>query len=366
MWEASSSSPPVATAVDATPPASQQGRPLYAAVLFVDLVNSSVFASVMSLAEYAAYLDDFHTTCGRQCEYYFNTFLKGAYRPGRDYTYQIAGDELLVFAHSGRPQNDVYQLAGLAITLKAAWLTSDQNRSRIQRRAPVAEISAGIHHGPLWAVPQGEGWRLSGYGINVAKRVESLSRNGQHYRIFLSDQAFKQIHHLLRNMVFGARLRYEVKGILGDVGMYEVTHSFQDTHRRIDPHFAEKLQAMLVDAITLATQDLWMNDLFQVWSKRQHGGVMDEAMELCRRVLRHSPDNPSALYHLAHAYHERNDLKMAELLLRELTRYWPHFADGYLEFGRLLQQMSQSDEASEALRRSLWLGALEAKDDLEG
>ena len=213
-------------------------------------------------------------------------------------------------------------------------------------------------------MPQGEGWRLSGYGINVAKRVESLSRNGQHYRIFLSDQAFKQIHHLLRNLIFGARLRYEVKGILGDVGMYEVTHSFQDTHRRIDPQFAEKLQAMLVDTITLATQDLWMNDLFQVWSKRQHERVTDEAMELCRRVLRHSPDNPSALYHLAHAYHERNDLKMAELLLGELTRYWPHFADGFLELGRLLQQTTQDEQASEALRRALWLGAEEAKGDL--
>ena len=105
-------------------------------------------------------------------------------------------------------------------------------------------------------------------------------------------------------------------------------------------------------------------DLFQVWSKRQHERVTDEAMELCRRVLRHSPDNPSALYHLAHAYHERNDLKMAELLLGELTRYWPHFADGFLELGRLLQQTTQDEQASEALRRALWLGAEEAKGDL--
>lgn len=86
------------------------GRPLDAAVLFVDLVNSSVFASVLSLEEYAVYLDDFHETCRCQCEFYFKNFLKGAYQEGKDYSYKIAGDELLVFAHSDRPQNDVYQL----------------------------------------------------------------------------------------------------------------------------------------------------------------------------------------------------------------------------------------------------------------
>ncbi len=344
---------------------SASGEPLNAAVLFVDLVNSSVFASVLSLEEYAMYLDDFHETCRRQCEFYFKTFLKGAYQEGKDYSYKIAGDELLVFVHSDRSQNDVYQLACLAVTLKAAWLTSEQNRNRLKRRAPVAEISAGIHHGPLWAVKVDSGWHLNGYGINVAKRIESLSRNGKHYRIFLSDQAFKQIHHLLRNMIFSKRLRFEVKGILGDVGMYEVAHTFLDSNRRIDPHFIEKLQTMLVDAINLATQDLWMNDLYQVWSKKLHDRVTDEAMEVCRRVLLHSPEDPSALYHLAQAYQERNDFKMAELLLRELTRYWPHFADGYLEFGLLLREMNQTDDAQDALRRSLWLGAEEAKGDLQ-
>jgi len=332
-----------------------------AAVLFVDLVNSSVFASVLSLEEYAAYLNDFHETCRLQCEFYFKIFLKGAYQEGEDYSYKIAGDELLVFAHSNRPQNDVYQLACLAITLKAAWLTSEQNRKRLSRRAPVAEISAGIHHGPLWAVKMDNGWHLNGYGINVAKRIESLSRNGRHYRIFLSDQAFKQVHHLLRNIIFSKRLNYEVKGILGDVGMYEVAHTFLDSHRRVAPRFIEKLQGMLVEAINLATQDLWMNDLYQVWSNKQHEGVTDEAMEVCRRVLLHTPEDPSALYHLAQAHQERKEFKLAEVLLRELNHFWPHFADGYLEFGRLMRVMKHAVSAENAMRRAFLLGADEAK-----
>lgn len=112
-------------------------------ILFMDLIDSSVFASVLDPRQYAALIDSFHRTCIDQCRHFFNGFLEGRYLEGRDYSARISGDELLVFLHSGRPHNDVYLLTCLAATLKVAWLAAPLNRRRVARRQPVSQLSGG-------------------------------------------------------------------------------------------------------------------------------------------------------------------------------------------------------------------------------
>ena len=356
------SSLPKPTDPNATLPSEAPGAlagdagPIEAAVLFVDLVNSSVFASVLGLKEYADYLGSFHEMCISQCAHFFDVFLEGRYRQGRDYRASIIGDELLVTMYTGKGHNDVYLLTCLAAVLKAAWLVSPANIERLQRKTPVGEISGGIHHGPVWAVPADNGYDFAGYALNLAKRVESHSRTGNHYRIFLSDQAFKQIHFRQRNLIFAPGQRFDPKGIFGHIICHELAHSFLNPVPRMTPVVSKILQDRLVDLIQPAFQDLWVHDMYQVWSESTHKGVTDECMNLCRNVLRHSPDDPVSLYHLAQAYRERGDQEAAILLSRELCAAWPQFADGHLELGKALQVHGDAEGANTARCKARILG----------
>ena len=113
-------------------------------VMFVDLVDSSIFSSVLSLKDYSEYVLSFQETMRLQCEHFFEKFLAGRLERNVHYNFEIVGDELVVFMHSDKPANDVYLLATLAITLKAAWLASPMNRERIQRRAAAAGVRPGL------------------------------------------------------------------------------------------------------------------------------------------------------------------------------------------------------------------------------
>jgi class 3 adenylate cyclase len=329
-------------------------------ILFMDLIDSSVFASVLDLRRYAALLDSFHRTCIGQCRHFFDGFLEAKYHEGRDYSARIIGDELLVFLHSGRPHNDVYLLACLAATLKAAWLAAPLNRRRVARHQPVSQLSGGIHWGPVWAKPAGDRFDYAGYAINMAKRIEGHSRAGTRYRILLSDQAFKSVHTQQRNLLFGPCLTFESKGMLGIVSTYELAGTFLQLAPRLDPALVRPARSVLSQAIRSTTRDLWMHDFHQVWSESRHGRVTDEAMAACRGVLHHEARDPVALYYLGQGLRERGDLESARIVLQELTLAWPRFGDGHWELAKVLQAAGHGDAAAEASRKAVLLGIEEA------
>src|SRR6476659_6090198 len=92
------------------PPEGGEGA-LETAVLFMDLVASSEFASVLGLEEYAKYVDSFEQLCREQCAYFFEVVHKSkGWREGRDYEFQFVGDELVVFMHTDNARQNVYQL----------------------------------------------------------------------------------------------------------------------------------------------------------------------------------------------------------------------------------------------------------------
>ena len=119
--------------------------PLDTAIMFVDLVDSSVFASVLGLKEYADYVESFHEVVRVQCDHFFEHCLKGKYEKGPDYEYYVMGDQLVFFMHTEKPSNDVYLLTTLGITLKAAWVASPFNR-------PIGDVnfrySGNINYSP--------------------------------------------------------------------------------------------------------------------------------------------------------------------------------------------------------------------------
>lgn len=339
--------------------------PLDAAIMFVDLVDSSAFASVLGLKEYSDYVRSFHEIVQRQCDYFFKRYLGKKYEEGRDYHYSIVGDELVFFMHTGKSPNDVYLLAILGITLKAAWISSPLNRRRISQRSSPAEIAIGINFGQVWARRLGDGFDKQGYAINLAKRIESYSRNGQHFRIFLSDAAYKLIHTRMRNLLFSGREYASGKGIVGRFGVYEIVDAFVDSVGRLDPDIAAQFEELMEAAIDRSSRDLWIHSAYQISNEKTHRAVTRKAADRCRSVLNYQPENPVALYYLAQFHREAGNHEMAEISLVQLLRAWPNFADGYLEFGECLVKLGKTAEARNAFLHAERLGIAEAGERRE-
>ena len=335
-------------------------------ILFVDLVDSSVFASTLSLEAYASYVAGFKDAALQQCRYFFDEYLGGKYRPQIDYTAAIVGDELVVFLRTGKPGNDVYLLTVLAVLIKAAWLGVPFNRDRIGRDMPPSEVAAGINHGSVWAVWQEGRYQFTGYSINLAKRIESKSRDGDRYRILLSDHAGKLISQKVRNLIFGRRVLFEAKGILGHVGYRELAFTFLNPVERLSPVLALGVRGILDRAMHAATHGSWIHDLIQNWSEAESGCVTETAIEVARQMLSHEPTHPVALYFLAQGLKERNRWEDARLVLKSLTEIWPYFGDGQWEYAKVLRHVGDGEKAAEVFRVASLLGVPEARAEIGG
>ena len=322
--------------------------PLHVAVLFADMVSSTEFASVLTLEDYAALGETFETTCRETCLSFFGAKPE-KFLPEQAYSFQVIGDELVVFLHTDRPHDDVYQLVCLSIALKTAWLGVPHNAERIASGRPSCELAVGVHSGPVWATRGADGFRLSGFAINLAKRLESASRHGDRFRIFVSDPAFKLVNRRMRNLIFGPRELVELKGVGTPFGVYELVESFVDPVRRLPLELGKRFMNVARAALATNSFDLWIHSCLQVAEGARNELVSDECLELCHRVLSIDPQNAVALYYAAEAEVERGELGAARLYLDDLTRYWPTLGDGWLALGRL---QNRSDDQAGA-RRSL-------------
>jgi class 3 adenylate cyclase len=309
----------------------------------MDLVSSSDFASVMSLHDYAEYVSAFHDLCKRQTRFFFRTLSK---TEGLDYTVQVVGDEMVVFLHTENPANDVYLLICLAVTLKCGWLGAPRNSERLFSGLSSTGLAAGINSGLIWSQKTPEGFSKCGFAINVGKRVESASREGERYQILISDPAFKQINRRIRNLLFGPRRILPMKGIVVPVGIYEVAECFMNVGKRLEPDLLKDFSNVARQALQRNTFDLWVHTCWQVYQASLAGDrISDEALSLCEHVLNIDPINPGALFHAGQAMQERNDLGTARLYAEDLTRHWPKLADGWLELARIYRAMGKKDDA---------------------
>ncbi len=339
---------------------------LHTSILFVDLVSSTDLAAAVGLEEFASFGRAFRATCLEQCRYFFEsrTRKRGYERDGRHYEFRVEGDELVVFLHTDRPHDDVYQLICLAIALKCAWLGVAPNAARLASGRPTFEIAAGIHSGPVWATRTDLGFDRSGFAIHLAKRVESASRQGERFRIFVSDPAFKLINRRMRNLLFGPRMVAALKGMAPTIGVYELIDSFVDPSRRMTPEarktFAETARA----ALATNTFDLWIHSCLQVSEGAGRDVPSEEAVRLCRQVLNIDPENPVALFYAAEGETGRGNPETARLYLEDLTRSWPTLADGWLVLGRLLLVLGEESEARRCILQARRHGAAIGEEPL--
>jgi class 3 adenylate cyclase len=338
--------------------------PLDSAILFVDLVSSSQFASILTLEEYADYLETFREVCVSQTEFFFGHVHEGKYQRGKDYETTFLGDQMIIFLNSERPSNDVYQLVCLAITLKCAWLGSPMNAGRVASRMPTTDIACGIHSGAIWAKRREDGYDRWGFAINLAKRIETVSREGEHFQVFLSDAAYKRISRQLRNLLTGPRLALPLKGVVAPIGLYEIHESFVDPFKRLAPQFAEDFRQVARQALASNRFDEWIHSCLQVSEESKNGCVTSECLELCLETLKINSQNAVALYYAAQGLRERGQEEMAVLYLQDLTKAWPCFGDGWLELGRSQKRLGLQREARLSLLQARRCGVPEEEEEL--
>jgi class 3 adenylate cyclase len=343
-----------------------QSGPLDTATLFVDLVSSSDFASVMGLREYAEYVGEFHQLCYEQCRFFFDGVHKGLYAPnGLDYEVKVVGDEMVVFLHTNKPANDVYQLICLAVTLKCGWVGLPVNRGRLEAGLSCSELAAGINAGLIWATRTATGFDRSGFAINVAKRTESASREGDRFRVMVTDPAFKRINRKLRNLLFMPRRLVPMKGIVVPIAVYEVGECFLNLQTRLAPHFLSGFRQVAEEAMRANSFDLWLHTCHQVTEAALHEDtITDDCLEWCQRVLNIDPSNAGALFHAAQGMRERDDPETSALYLKDLTKNWPTLPDGWLELGRVQKILGDLKGARESILMARRLGVDPAEEAL--
>ncbi len=212
----------------------------FATILFLDIMNSSEYANVLSVEEYfQTFLKEFQETVLRTTALYFSHESSGIYNSSNYYV-DIAGDEARIFLFSDNRGLDVQTALNLAVLIKMSWLTGNFNRVRINHRKPPEDLGVGINSGYLYRKENG---KLEGFAINLAKRIENHSRLGHSSKIMIHkisrtilDSYIKdadinmcitiqcQSIYLPQHYFYEFTGNIELKGIAQPIPMYEVQY----------------------------------------------------------------------------------------------------------------------------------------------
>ncbi|MCH9035284.1 MAG: adenylate/guanylate cyclase domain-containing protein, partial [Planctomycetes bacterium] len=220
-------------------------------ILFADIMGASEVSNHKTTREYFEFVRAFQKIFLEICREHLEAFQD----PDENYyLYDARGDEglLMIFPPTEESVFDFGRDVDTAITiafgLKRRWLLSDENTNRIKDSGllPI-DIGIGIHVGHTWIDqsqasknrseqnppdPQNPtGAKPEGYAVNLAKRVESHSRNGRYTNVFLSEAAHGAWQNSPdeRTIIFDEQQVIEPKGISRKIAVFEVKHHFLPT-----------------------------------------------------------------------------------------------------------------------------------------
>jgi len=160
-----------------------------AIVLFADLVGSSEVANSLSPEDYwIRYVSNFHAAVSIAQE------KARLDRP--TCRFELTGDECAIFSPWRNDKSlavRVHEIFRFTYILKATWFISPFNITRMSDHKTPREIAVGAHCGTLmkFNTPKLQSrykdgpWYL-GHTTNVAKRIESISRERQHLNMCIS------------------------------------------------------------------------------------------------------------------------------------------------------------------------------------
>lgn len=189
------------------------GSRVSATVLFSDIRDFVAHCESMEAEEVTSMLNS-----------YFSEMVGVIQKNGGEID-KFIGDAILAVFYPG-PGN----ASEAATTLQAIYCAMDMrtrlatfNERRVNSGKAPLEIGIGISFGQVISGPIGAENRMDftviGDVVNIASRIEKLSRSGKHTRILFSDSVEKQIRGLLEYEVFGGG---SIRGKLEEVQVYEL------------------------------------------------------------------------------------------------------------------------------------------------
>jgi class 3 adenylate cyclase len=197
-------------------------------MLFSDLMSSTEMAKILTLQKYDQMIADFQTVMYEVATDHLCQF--GYVGGGADSEWSIVGDELRVFLYSGDNRFDVRNALLIALKIKLGWLVSDFNQKILKEGRLVSRIGVGMNCGKVirdvrpWRVKQGSAQpNVEGYAINVTKRIESSTRNGQGYQVTVGDSFWRVCGDgNPLNVEFGRPQTQVFKGLGQSITVYEL------------------------------------------------------------------------------------------------------------------------------------------------
>ena len=203
-------------------------------IMFIDIVGASEVSNYLSPAAYKDFVLQFQRMFAEICRDHFATTLN-AIAP-EDRLFSARGDEGILMIY---PKMQPEQMAlfiddyiQIALELKRRWLYSDINRRSVRNGIVPVGLAIGIHVGQIYlaeSVEDGEvSRRPEGYTINLAKRVEAYSRNGETTHIFVSETAQGLLNRLAdeKTYIFSEPHSITAKGFSRAIRGFEVKHHF--------------------------------------------------------------------------------------------------------------------------------------------
>jgi class 3 adenylate cyclase len=340
-----------------------------ATILFADLMNSTELAKNLTLLEYDEMLVDFQNTMFEVVSHHLDYF--GYKGEGVDSEWSISGDELRVFLYSDNMDFDIRSALLIATKIKLAWLSSAFNQRVLSEQRLVSRIGVGINCGKVikdvrsWRVKIGNaGPNIEGYAINLTKRIESASREGNVYQVMVGASLYKRCQQNKRmNVAFSHPRSLVFKGLGQKIPVYEVV-SF--INFEILPSMPASLQEGLMEKMENTVRDAMPEPWIFIVLLRSYISMLvsssDEdadikAVELAQQALDVVDYKPVIYNMLGWLYTNGKNVRNLEMAFHYLDQCLglePKNEAALLHRARILEEMGQTDLARHAYQEILF------------
>jgi tetratricopeptide (TPR) repeat protein len=228
-----------------------KGQEFQAVILFADIMNASEISNNTSIENYAYIINQFHKCAADVYEFIgLNNFQN------KIVELTLRGDEVWLILRSaplekvGSPKEkiemalarDVRDAIRFGIAMKLLWRATEYNRDRIIEDIFPRDLGIGIHQGPVYfykdkELPSSLDKKESseGYSINLAKRIETESRNGEKSEILVSGSIKYWSEKIKIRLDFQKQIpKDKLKGLSTNFSIYEIINVKDDFANLID------------------------------------------------------------------------------------------------------------------------------------
>ena len=341
-----------------------------ATILFADLMNSTELAKNLTLLEYDDMLGNFQDTMFEVVSHHLDYF--GYEGEGVDSEWSISGDELRVFLYSENMDYDIRNALLIATKIKLAWLSSGFNQRVLSEERLVSRIGVGVNCGKVikdvrpWRVKIGKaGPNIEGYAINLTKRIESASREGNVYQIMVGASLYKRCQQINTiNVAFSHPRSLVFKGLGQKIPVYEVV-SF--INFEILPSMPDSLQEGLPEKMEITVRDampepwifivLLRSYISMLASNNSNADLDIKAVELAQQALDVVEYKPVIYNILGWLYTNGKNVRNLEMAFHYFDQCLglePKNEAALLHRARILEDMGQTDLARHAYQEILF------------